>query len=281
MNSTPSNSPVFVRWFRDNPWWGLGGALLGAAGIVLTIVMYYVNKRDRQLVYKIDPTRTTIVDSKDAPAQFKVLYGDRSISGDVTAAQITLWNRGYEPIKMDNVERPVMITLRPSHPVLECRISQTDRLDITQIKMDLSQAERGQIEMRWHVLEHNDGIVVQLVYAGSPDTDIQVRGTIEGQGDLGAQFQQTVNDWTIEGFGLLQLAALFVFMQRFGSYLVRRSGWGFTIITGALWIVLVLSGALAFSRWYGRPLPPSEVSRSANRLLRPPSVPAKPTVTGY
>ena len=133
MNSAPSNSPVFIRWFRDNPWWGVGGVILGAAGIVLSIVFYYVTKRDRQLVYTVDPTRTTIVNSKDAPDRFKVLYGDRAISGDVTAVQITLWNRGHESIKMDNVERPVTIALQPAHPILECRISQTDRLDVTQI----------------------------------------------------------------------------------------------------------------------------------------------------
>ena len=42
----------------------------------------------------------------------------------------------------------------------------------------------GIVGLKWNILEQADGVVIQLVYAGPPSTEIQASGVIEGQHDI-------------------------------------------------------------------------------------------------
>ncbi len=42
----------------------------------------------------------------------------------------------------------------------------------------------GEVEIRWNILEQNDGGVLQIVYAGNESTDIQAQAVLEGQPEV-------------------------------------------------------------------------------------------------
>ena len=110
----------------------------------------------------------------------RVLHGDQDIKGDVTAAQVAIWNDGTESIRPENVLSPVCILLHPSVTILEAKIRKVSR-GVIGAAVNVSRLTDGVVPVTWKILEHNDGAVIQLIFAGSTETDIAVDGIVEGQ----------------------------------------------------------------------------------------------------
>jgi hypothetical protein len=47
--------------------------------------------------------------------------------------------------------------------------------------LNTDELQQGRVTILWNILEHSDGGVIQLIYAGNPDVRIQAAGVIEGQ----------------------------------------------------------------------------------------------------
>jgi hypothetical protein len=127
----------------------------------------------------VNPVKTIVVKGGEA-STLRVLHGDQDIKGDVTAAQVAIWNDGTESIRPENVLSPVCILLRPSVTILEAKIRKVSR-GVVGAAVDASRLTEGVVPVTWKILEHNDGAVIQLIFAGSTETDIAVDGTVEGQ----------------------------------------------------------------------------------------------------
>jgi len=110
----------------------------------------------------------------------RVLHGDQDIKGDVTAAQVAIWNDGTESIRPENVLSPVCILLHPSVTILEAKVRKVSR-GVIGAAVDASRLADGVVPVTWKILEHNDGAIIQLIFAGSTETDVTVDGTVEGQ----------------------------------------------------------------------------------------------------
>jgi hypothetical protein len=63
---------------------------------------------------------------------------------------------------------------------LEAKIRKVSR-GVVGAAVDASRLTEGVVPVTWKILEHNDGAVIQLIFAGSTETDIAVDGTVEGQ----------------------------------------------------------------------------------------------------
>jgi uncharacterized membrane protein YhfC len=50
--------------------------------------------------------------------------------------------------------------------------------------LNTEELQKGRAQITWSILEHNDGGVIQLIYAGSPALTINVDGVIEGQKEI-------------------------------------------------------------------------------------------------
>ena len=65
-------------------------------------------------------------------------------------------------------------------PILEATIRKSNREEV-QFKLDDSHYPSGQLPMNWKILEHNDGVIIQVVYIGTENEEFRLIGTIEGQ----------------------------------------------------------------------------------------------------
>jgi hypothetical protein len=163
----------------SNPWIGLLGTVFTVLGVGLAIYFYFAGARTRKLTYFVSPVKTIVVKGGEA-STLRVLHGDQDIKGDVTAAQVAIWNDGTESIRSENVLSSVCIVLHPSVPVLEAKIRKVSR-GVIGAAVDASRLPDGVIPVTWKILEHNDGAVIQLIFAGPTETEIAVEGTVEGQ----------------------------------------------------------------------------------------------------
>jgi hypothetical protein len=173
----------FLAIFARHPWVGLTGWLATIVALALSVVFYYSGKKERSLVYLVNPVRTTIVNGKEASA-LRVLYNDKEVKGDVGAVTLAIWNDGKQPIHSTDIQRPVTISFSPAQPILEAKLTPSQRDDITRVVLDVSQKEKGTVVIQWNILEHNDGVLLQLISAGNNASALRVTGTIEEQGGI-------------------------------------------------------------------------------------------------
>jgi len=139
----------------------------------------------------VHPAKAAIVKSGVA-SRLSVRYNNKELrtvfdipvaQTDVTAAQIAFWNNGKLPIKKNNILKPFVIQVQGGLPILEVSIQKKSR-DIIGISIDENNLKNGIVSLSWDILEHNDGGIIQIIYAGGINVEITANGIIEGQSDI-------------------------------------------------------------------------------------------------
>jgi hypothetical protein len=148
------------------------------------VYVYTTSREFRELTYYVNPIRTVVLKAGEI-SSLRVLYRNGEIQSDITAAQVAIWNRGKQPIAASDVLTPVRIIAKPRVHILEAVIAKISRRDI-KFAIDVSQLAEGAIPLAWKILERDDGALIQLIYAGGPDTAIGVEGVIVGQPTIAA-----------------------------------------------------------------------------------------------
>jgi hypothetical protein len=158
---------------------GVIGAVASIIAIPLAIYLYRRGNKRRGLAYKVHPVRTQIVKAGTA-SRLSVVHDDREIKTDITAVHLAIWNEGRESIRQGDMLRPLIIQTEDHVAILEASIRMATR-DVIGLRLDESACMLGQLGVSWDILENDDGGIVQIIYAGSPELQITMYGIPEGQ----------------------------------------------------------------------------------------------------
>ena len=268
------NTPVdkILSFFRQ-PLVGILGSIASFISIPLAFYFYLASIREPLLTYYVHPVRVPVVQTGKM-SDVKVLFKDAPIQGDLTVAQIEIWNSGKAPIKTDEILTPILIQTENSVPILEVSLLKVSR-PLTEISLDESRLTSGIVGVHWRILEQYDACVLQILYSGPGSVRISVAGDIEGQkriqevtypGTIRTPEEQysPPNRWikilTNFGLWLLQVAGMAALILGLSTILFRGKrpsrfvAVAFTII---LSIILVLFVILTWNRLFiSRPEPP-------------------------
>jgi len=178
------------RWIErasKNPSIMLISLTVAIIGLVVMIVLFFVSQTSRELVYVVNPVKTSVV-TKGQATELKIMHKGVDLGDvDITAAQVAIWNSGEESIRKENILKDIIIRTDPPVPILEVSIVKCLRdADITGFSILESPKllETGKLPVSWRILEKNDGASIQLIYLGSTDVHIIVEGLIEDSGEV-------------------------------------------------------------------------------------------------
>ena len=152
--------------FFNHPLVGILGSISGVIGLVLAVIFYYAGQREPRLTYSVHPLRAPVVQTGKMSA-LKVLINGIEIQGDVTAAQIAIWNSGAAPIKSEDILTPIMIQTENNAPILDVSVRKVSR-PVIEMSLDQSKISSGIVGVHWRILEQNDGCVLQIIYLDLP-----------------------------------------------------------------------------------------------------------------
>ena len=165
--------------FFSHPAIGILGSIASIIGFGTGFYFYYASQAKRELTCAVTTPATQIVKAGQATG-LSVSYNGQAVTTDVSASQIVLWNAGKLPIKKDDILDPVVITTEKAAPILEATLRTKSRA-VTEAAMDTSEISKGRLKLTWKILEQQDGVRLQIIYAGGPATKLGVVGAIEGQ----------------------------------------------------------------------------------------------------
>lgn len=168
--------------FFNHPLVGILGSISGVIGLVLAVIFYYAGQREPRLTYSVYPLRAPVVQTGKMSA-LKVLINGVEIQGDVTAAQIAIWNSGAAPIKSEDILTPILIQTENNAPILDVSVRKVSR-PVIEMSLDQSKISSGIVGVHWRILEQNDGCVLQIIYLGSTSVRLSMTADIVGQKSL-------------------------------------------------------------------------------------------------
>lgn len=228
-------------------------AVLGIVlAVVIPIVVSKASNRERDLVYAVNPVYTRIVTAGQA-SNLEVRYGGVSLGdANVTAVQIAIWNKGKESIRPENVLENIVIYTDPPSPILGADIRTQSRAVVQFTLPDSSDSlAKGELQVSWRILEQDDGASIQLIFLGSDNVNVLVRGAVEGEKqiqriNIGVTTRLTPEPLLHKDVGLatslLTMGCLFFGMV---AIFVIRQRWHFQRVDymlGAFGICLIVSG---------------------------------------
>src|ERR1017187_7558651 len=109
--STPEQKGLFKRIFHHANFNVVCG-IVTIVSLFVSIYFYNATIAKPDLTYYISPTRAPILQSGKLD-NFTLTYHGNQITGDLSSAEIQIWNAGKAPIIHDDILEP--ITLRTQH----------------------------------------------------------------------------------------------------------------------------------------------------------------------
>lgn len=177
-----------IGWLEripSNPWITISLLIVAVISIIVAIVVPIIidksSRTERQLVYSVNPVYTHIVTAGQTSG-IEVLHNGISLGdANLTAVQIAIWNMGRESIRPENILEGIVVYTNPTAPILEASIRKESRDAVGFVLSNSTEdLARGEVPLSWRILEQNDGASIQLVYLGSEDIGVAVKGVVEG-----------------------------------------------------------------------------------------------------
>ena len=182
MNQSNGNRAHPIIQFFSRPAVGIAGSLASIVGIALSVYFFLASRETPELTYFVHPAKAAVVRTGQT-SRLSVQFEGQNLAADVTAAQIAFWNAGRKPIRGAAILKPLIIRTSDKGRILEAKLRKVSR-DVVALTVDTSRLSSGEVEIRWNILEQNDGGVLQLVYAGNEVVDIHAEAVVEGQPDI-------------------------------------------------------------------------------------------------
>jgi len=183
LQQLPTNPKV---WFFKNifhhPNFNVIAGLFGIAGTILAVYFWHESIKEPNLTYYISPTRTPIV-QKGSLDNFSVTFQGAQVTGDLSSAQIQIWNQGKAPIRKEDILKSVSIKMSDGEPIYQ--ITAKPSRDVIGFHLvTTTNGPANSFKMDWDILEQNDGVQLQLIYGGGVNVPLIVDGVIVGQKEL-------------------------------------------------------------------------------------------------
>src|ERR1035437_3412081 len=180
---TDSNDPPnALLAFFSRPVVVIVASIASIVAIPLSVYFYVAAQETPQLTYFVHPAKAAVVRTGQT-SRLSVQFAGQDLTSDVTAAQIAFWNAGRRPIHGSAILSPLVIRMGNKARILEARLQKASR-DVVGLTVDSSRLSSGEVEIRWSILEQNDGGVLQIVYAGDDKVEIQAHAILGGQREI-------------------------------------------------------------------------------------------------
>jgi hypothetical protein len=200
-----SKTKDFIIRIFSNPWFGGIAAFCGIVGIPLSI--YLAREKKPELCYRVYANRTSIVKAGQL-SEMSVFVDGKQATGDLTAAQVQVWNDGTKAIHNNDILSARGIVLRTTSGTQIYKAICKPIRSESDFGIITTNILAGKIGLTWKVLEKSDGALITVFYAGDENTRIVVDGTIEGQGRV-ANLSAEDTDFNFDAYVLAPSTVIF------------------------------------------------------------------------
>ena len=199
--------------------------------LIFAVWTWQINIKEPNLTYYISPTRTPIVRQGNLN-NFSVTYNGIQITNDLSSAEIVIWNQGKLAIHKADILKTITLKTVNGEPIYQTT-AKSSRDVIGFCWINSSNYQSGIFQFDWKILEHNDGIKLQIIHGGNVNVPITVEGVVEGQPNGITQFENQIDTKSVTS--LLGSRGLSYLLSQILSGLFLSSA-AFTLLLGVNYI---------------------------------------------
>jgi len=189
-----------MDWKKLNNWFGIVGIVVGIIGIVLAVYFFQASKIKPLLTFGVHPLKTEL-QRPDYDKELGFIYKGKPVNTEsITSVQVAIWNSGTRSIRNSDVLDPFHLVMPDGAPILSVRIKKNGRPICGFERLDnKDDYKSGICRLKWIILESGDGVILQIIYAGSARRDPTLVGVVEGQrnGVVVEQYSLTIDKTAI------------------------------------------------------------------------------------
>lgn len=198
-------------------WFGIVGTVVGIISIIMAVYFYQASKIKPLLTFGVHPLKTEL-QRPDYDKELGFIYKGKQLDSEsITSIQVSIWNAGTRSIRGSDVLDPFRLVMPDGAPILSVRIKKTGRPICGFERLDnKDDYKSGICRLKWLILEPGDGVVLQIIYAGSARRDPTLEGVVEGQRDgvVVEQYNLTLDRTAIatvpSSFSIIRIVSFFV-----------------------------------------------------------------------
>jgi hypothetical protein len=155
------------------------GEWIGIVGLVVALLAWWHSTKTRDVSVRVSPIVVEVVKSGVA-SDLSIFYLGMPITSDLRAYQIAVWNGGREPVRREDVLKPLTLSWSTNNRVVEIKVVKSTRGE-AEFTMNSVDYEARVAKFDWRILENADGGLIQLLVQGAERPVLSVSGTIVGQ----------------------------------------------------------------------------------------------------
>lgn len=158
---------------------GLG---VGVAGMLLSYYFYTISIKVREPSFVITKDVSLFSSQKGLSSKYiKLIKSNdgKELFKNIYIKEVAIWNNGKESIKEANVLKPVKLIFNEGVEIIDAFVSEINRPDIVKGKAYFKPGGNA-VTISFSILENDDGMKVQVVYASLESSSAEVGGVIEG-----------------------------------------------------------------------------------------------------
>ncbi len=168
-----------LQQISTNPFWGLGGFLVGIIAIIIAVIFFLRSQKARKPTFFIK-SYNLLSDFSSKLDKLQILYGNTGIK-NLTVSRIAFWNDGAETIEASNIVEadPLRIEGGGDCDILDAYIIQENN-KANKFKVELANSKL--VKILFDYLDKGEGGVIQLIHTGKGSSEIELKGLVKGAG---------------------------------------------------------------------------------------------------
>lgn len=203
-------------------WIGIIGVIIGLIGIITGYIFYEHSIAEKEPMFFIHPERTSLINTdslKNTKIRITRVDG-MPINSNVTALRFFFWNNGKAPIRASDVYQtdPLTFYFEKNTEILDVKILKVSRPKIVNAELKvMPDVPVHSLRLTFDTLEENDGLSVQIIYAGSNLATFSLSGTILGvkkinNDSINDKFKSTKNLLIFQWVNLIPLICIYTYL---------------------------------------------------------------------
>lgn len=182
--------------FIRDPLWQFVGAILGILAIIVTIILFFIQRRKKSLTYEIISRTSVLSASDEVSGKLQILYQGEAVR-KVNLLVLKLANTGNVPITTLDYEREVSFIFTDCEKILSAELSEVQP---TNLAAEIVTKEKS-VSLKPILLNPGDSIILKLLISGF-DNKIEIDGRVVGVKSISKRTDS--NSWSF----LLMLAGI-------------------------------------------------------------------------
>ena len=142
------------------------GILFSALGILVSIYLYYIGKKYRQIAYTCQTLDVSFLDNSISNIKLNPTYKEKELD-NLSITDLIIWSKGKTVINSSDIapKSPLSVYMPNGSEILECQIMYENE---STNNFDLSvNEEHNQIILKFDYISYKNGLALRVIHTGN------------------------------------------------------------------------------------------------------------------